>query len=114
MPVDLTNATQVAIPPADKTASYTRRIGRWTGPAAYPTGGEVVNIYNSFAFGRLMALLLEPFSNGTVIVIARWTPAAAPNAVTSGTLKFFDMAGAEIANGTDLSTYSAYFEAIGR
>ena len=114
MPIDLTNATQVALPPRDKTASYERWIGRWTGPASYPTGGEVVSIPNSFGWTRLMAMLVQPFSNGSVIILARWTPAAAPNAAISGTLKFFDMAGAEIADTTDLSTYSAYFEAIGR
>jgi hypothetical protein len=113
MPVNSTNATRVAIPFQDKTATYERRVGQWTGPASYPTGGEAVNIANTFGFGRLMAMFLQPFSNGSVIILACWTPSAA-NSITAGTLKFFDMAGVEIANGTDLSTYTAAFEAIGR
>lgn len=114
MPVNLTNAIQVAFPFRDKSATYERRVGQWTGPSSYPTGGEVLNYMNSFGLGRIVNLLLQPFSNGSVIILARFTPGASPNQATAGTLKFFDMAGAEIANGTDLSTYTAQFEAIGR
>lgn len=113
MPVNLSNAILVGIPFHDKTANYERRVGQWTGPASYTTGGEAVNLTNSFGLGRVMALLFQPFSNGTVIILARWTPTTASNP-GAGTVKFFDMAGAEIANGTDLSTYTASFEAIGR
>ena len=33
--------------------------------------------------------------------------------VVAATMKFYDMAGAEVANGTNLSAYNARFEAIG-
>lgn len=114
MPIDLTNATLTHYPFRDKTATYERRVGKWTGPSSYPTGGEAVVPMTSFGLGRVMVALFQPFSNGSVIIFARWTPAASPNQVTSGTLKFFDMAGAEIANATDLSTYTAFFEVLGR
>lgn len=114
MPATLSNANLTAFPYRDKSATYERRIGVWTGPASYPTGGEVLNYLNSFGLGRISNLLLQPFSNGTVIILARFTPGASPAQSTTGTLKFFDMAGVEIANGTDLSTYTAQFEAIGR
>lgn len=114
MPINLTNAIQVAFPYRDKTATYERRIGQWTGPASYVTGGEVINLLSTFGLGRISAVLFQPFTNGVVIILACWVPGASPNQASSGTVKYFDMAGVEIANGTDLSTYTAQFEAIGR
>ena len=52
-------------------------------------------------------LLPTFFTNGSVIICAVYVPA-------SGLMKFFDMAGVEIANTTDLSAYTARFEAIGK
>ena len=51
-------------------------------------------------------VLFEAFSNGTVCIIGRYMP-------TTKVLQFFDMTGAFIAGGTDLSAYVARFEAIG-
>lgn len=105
MPVDLTSSSRVT-PFADKTASFLRRVFRWTGPASYPTGGEVINNTNTFGFGTVNAMLGGIASDGTDLRIARWNPATAK-------MQWYDLAGNEIANGTDLSTYSFFGEALG-
>lgn len=107
MPIDATNATLGVIPFRDKTATYERRVFRWTGPASYPTGGEVTNLGNVFGLGRVPAILANPASNGTDLRLVLWDR-------TNSKMKWFDLAGAEIANGTDLSAYSFIGEAIGR
>jgi hypothetical protein len=62
----------------------------------------------------VMLLLFQPFTNGTVIIFGVWTPTTDGYNVNAGTIKYYDMAGVEVANATDLSTYSSLFEAIGR
>lgn len=107
MPIDNSNATLGVIPFRDKTATYERRVFRWTGPSSYPTGGEAVNLTNVFGIGRVVAVLAQLATNGTDLRIAVWDRA-------NSKMKWFDLAGAEIANGTDLSAYSFVGEAIGR
>jgi len=51
-------------------------------------------------------LLLEPPTNGSVILEARYN-------TSTSVVKWFDMAGVEVAAATDLSAYTARFEAIG-
>src|SRR3990172_5879631 len=81
-----------------------RKIGQFTGPTSYATGGDPLTAAE-LGLGRVELLLCEPFTNGSVIILACYEVAA-------GTLKFYDMAGVEQANGTNLSTYDARFEAI--
>jgi hypothetical protein len=107
MPIDNSNATLTEIPFRDKTAVYLRRVFRWTGPSSYPTGGETVNLTNTFGIGRVVAVLAQPATNGTDLRLVVWDRA-------NSKMKWFDLAGAEIGNGTDLSTYSFLAEAIGR
>lgn len=77
----------------------------YTGPASYATGGDSFTP-GDVKLGQLHYLSIEPPSNGSVILLARYD-------YTNQKVKWFDMAGAEVANGTDLSTYSARFEAVG-
>lgn len=89
----------------DSSNARIRKVGLFTGPTSYATGGDSVTPA-LLGMGRVEALLMEPFTNGSVIIFARYVPA-------DETVKFFDMAGVEIANLTNLSTYTARFEAIG-
>lgn len=107
MPADLSNATLVAIEFRDKTATYMRRIGKWNGPASYVSGGEAVNLLNTFGVGKVPVVLAQPASNGTDLRLAVWDR-------VNSKMKWFDLAGAEIAGGVDLSAYSFLYEAIGR
>ena len=98
MPLDLTT-----IPDRhDRTGSKTRKLVRVTGPTSYVAGGEALN----FGITRPEVVLSDGATNGTDLRIVLWDYAA-------GKLKWFDLAGAEIAGGQNLSTYSARLEVIG-
>jgi hypothetical protein len=88
----------------DSSNARIRKIGRAVGPVLYTVGGEPLTPAE-LGLGKVEAVLFEPFTNGTVIIIGMYEIAAQ-------TLKFYDMTGAEQA-AVDLSTYSARFEAIG-
>lgn len=90
----------------DASATRIRRIGMYTGPASYATGGDAFTPAN-IAMGKIDAMLFEHASNGTVILLLRYDR-------TNQKVKWFDLAGVEIANATDLSTYVARFEAMGK
>jgi len=89
----------------DKSASFIRRIGQYTGPASYATGGESLTAAD-LGMSRIDLLLFEPATNGTAVIPLCYD-------ATNAKVKAFDMAGAEQGAGTNLSTYSARFEAIG-
>lgn len=89
----------------DSSNARIRKIGRMAGPAVYTAGGESLTPAE-LGLGKVEILLCEAFSNGTVCIIGRYHP-------VSQLMQFFDMTGAFIAGGTDLSTYTARFEAIG-
>ena len=90
----------------DRSNSFIRKVGQLTGSSSYATGGDSLPA-QALGMARVDALLPQTFTNGSVIILAHYVS-------SSGLLKFFDMAGAEIANTTDLSTYTARFEAIGK
>lgn len=101
MPLDFTT-----IPDRhDRTGSKTRKLGRLTGPTSYATGGEVL-APNAFGLSRIEVLLTDHATNGTDLRLVQYD-------YTNGKVKWFDLAGAEIAAATNLSTYSCRFEAIG-
>lgn len=101
MPIDFTT-----IPDRhDRSGAKIRKLGRLTGPASYATGGEVL-APGAFGLNRIEVLLLDHATDGTDLRIAQYD-------YTNGRVKWFDLAGAEIAALTDLSTYSVRFEAIG-
>ena len=89
----------------DSSNARIRKIGRLLGPASYTAGGEPLTPAE-LGLGKVEVVLFEAFSNGTVCIIGRYMP-------TTKVLQFFDMTGAFIAGGTDLSAYVARFEAIG-
>lgn len=95
-----------AIPFHDRSADRQRKTFKYTGPASYLTGGDPV-LGGEIGISVVHAWLGHTVSNGTVILLTHYDAA-------SKKLKYFDMAGAEIANGTNLSTYSGYAEVIGR
>jgi hypothetical protein len=88
----------------DSSNARIRKIGELAA-GVYVTTGEVLSAA-TLGLGRVEALLVEPFTNGSVILIGRYDYAA-------GRMKIFDMAGVETTNATDLSAYTARFEAIG-
>ena len=94
-------------PFCDLTAQMQVRSGELTGPASYVAGGDPVNVGDDLKLSEVFLFLAEPPSNGTVIRLVRYDYAA-------NTLKWFDMAGAEIAGGVDLSTYTARFFCTGK
>lgn len=90
---------------ADASNAKLRRLGIYTGPASYATGGDPCTPAD-LGLGKIHVFLIEPPTNGTVIVHAVYD-------YTNETVKWFDEAGAEIAAATDLSGYTARFEVIG-
>lgn len=102
--IDLTVAR-----PSDVAGIRRRVVGRYTGPASYTTGGdpfvaselkalgtiEFLDFENAINATPANRLLTYDHANGTVVWIV-------PNT------------GAEVAATTDLSGYSARFEAIGQ
>lgn len=101
MPLDLTTITDRH----DHSANKTRKFVRLTGPAIYATGGEAITP-QSIGLSRIQLMLFDHPSNGTDLRIAQYD-------YTNSKVKWFDLAGAEINNATDLSAYSARAEVIG-
>lgn len=95
-----------AIPMHDKSADRLRKTIRFSGPASYATGGDPVT-HNDIGMGRVDVWLGNVVSNGTVVLLTFYDR-------TTSKLKYFDMAGAEVANATNLSTYFGFAEVIGR
>ena len=85
----------------------TKRVisGVYTGPASYATGGDAF-LPADVKLGQIHFLDLELATNGTVVLLARYD-------YTNQKVKWFDLAGNEVANATDLSGYTARFEAVG-
>lgn len=107
MPINITNAVLAGTEFRDKSASYSRRVFRWDGPALYVTGGEVLNLTNTFGLGTISLMLCEAAYNGSVILIPRYN-------FTTKCMQWFDLAGAEVAANTVLSAYTFRAEAIGK
>lgn len=112
MPIDLSNSAQLGtatvpgIKYRDKTATYERRLFNWTGPSSYVSGGETVDTLQTFGLGSVPIVFAGPAYNGTDLRIARWNR-------STKKMQWFDLAGAEIAGGVNLSAYSFQGEALG-
>jgi len=89
----------------DGSSTKRRTQGIYTGPASYATAGDPL-LPAELKLGQLHILDLAIIANATVILMCNYDH-------TNQKLKVYDMAGAEIANATDLSGYSGRFEAIG-
>jgi hypothetical protein len=94
------------VAPHDQSATLRRQIFTYTGPASYATGGDT-GLAAALGWGTVMALGGSVISNGTLTYLVWLNP-------TTGAVMVFDMAGAQVANAVDLSTFTGRFEAIGR
>lgn len=101
MTIDRTSVKQYH----DSSNAHIRKVGRMTGPASYATGGDPLTP-GELGVGVVDLLLCEPFDNGTAILLAVYQH-------STSKLKFYDMAGAEVTDATNLSAYAARFEMIG-
>jgi hypothetical protein len=90
----------------DSSSSFLRRVARWNGPASYTTGGEVVEA-SSFGLSKVVALLITTARSATGLAFPVYDYA-------TGRLLWYDIAGAQIANGVNLSAYQAGIEVIGQ
>ena len=100
MTLDLT------IAPADLSSTCRRQVATLTGPNPYATGGDALTP-NDVRMGKLFAILGGVMTNGTAALLVWYN-------VSTAKLMWFDMAGAEVANGTDLSGYTGRVEFIGQ
>lgn len=91
----------------DNAGIRNRRVGQYTGPAAYVAGGDPLTP-EDLNLSEIEFLHFEPPIDAT--------PACRLCTYdhVNHTVIWFDLAGAEIAGGVDLSTFSARFEAIGK
>lgn len=90
----------------DASKGRLRRIGRLVGPANYTAGGEPFAAL-LFGFGTLEWLSVVPLWDGTNLRLGVYDH-------THATLLVIDpTTGNEVAGGTNLSTFSGHFEAIG-
>jgi hypothetical protein len=91
---------------AEDGSNTKRRIqGVYTGPSSYPTGGEAF-LPSDIKLGQIHVLDFTMPTNGTITAQVLWDS-------VNQKAKWFVAAGTEVANATDLSTYSCRFEAIG-
>lgn len=94
----------------DSSSSRIRKIGGYTGPASYVSGGDPVTPAN-LGMSRIELMLFTPATNGTLYLTAVWVPAAAG----AGAVKWLvGTTGVEVAGAVNLSAYTARFEAIGK
>lgn len=104
MPIDKSAS---AIPFYDKSADRQRRTFKYTGPTSYATGGDSLNLLSDLGLGQVHVVQAEPASNGTLVKAVVYNR-------STGKFQWFDAAGTETANGTNLSGYTTYIEVVGR
>lgn len=85
----------------------TKRVisGIYTGPASYVTGGDPF-LPADVKLGQIHFVDWELATNGTVVLLVNYD-------YTNQKVKWFDLAGNEVANGTALNGYMIRFEAVG-
>jgi hypothetical protein len=93
----------------DHSGSYIRKIGKYTGPASYATGGDATFTPTAVGLGTLEAVFFTEAVNGN-------TPTTVYHLVLLPNGNVYwedDGTGNEATNGADLSAYTAMFEVIG-
>jgi hypothetical protein len=96
----------------DSSNTRIRKLGGYTGPTSYVTGGDAITAAE-LGIGRIELLLLGVATNGTLYRTLVYVPST--TTTSGGTIRWLDATnGTEIANGTNLSAYSTRFEAIGK
>ncbi len=94
--------------PFDNISTHRVVFGTLTFDSAYVTGGEALTPGDLKNLGEIEKILFEPPSNSTPACrIAKYD-------YVNQKVLAFDMAGAEIANGVDLSGFSCGFVAFGK
>lgn len=96
----------LSIAPADLSSTLRRQVAGYTGPASYATGGDEI-APNDVRMSKVFAVLGLTISNGTLTYLGWYNRA-------TGKILWFDMAGAQVANATDLSTFTGTFEFLGQ
>lgn len=90
----------------DATTSTLRKVGGYTGPAAYVAGGESFTPAD-LGVGKLhLVLFAEALDAALALRHVVWNPA------TQKAVWFVGTTGVEVAGGVNLSTFSVRFEAI--
>lgn len=92
--------------PYDVAGIRRRTIGQYTGPASYVAGGDSLTA-GEVQIGVLERVIFEIATDGTNFRLLMYDHA-------NEKVVWLDEALAEIAGATDLSGYSARFEAIGQ
>lgn len=90
----------------DRSATYERRIFKYTGPAAYATGGDSLTP-ESIGLGMIASLHGLTIWNGTTVYWGVWD-------ATNKKVLWYSATGTQVPNGTDLSGFSGFIEAIGK
>lgn len=91
----------------DHSSTRHRRTWLYTGPVSYVTGGDALTA-SDVKLGEIEAVVGgEVASNGSVILLLFYDH-------TNQKMKWFDLAGAEVAGATDLSAYSSRLTVEGR
>ena len=93
--------------PQDTAGIRLRRLQLYTGPASYATGGEAITAA-SLKLGAIEHLPDFFISNGTDLRLMHWDR---DNALLKA---FVPDTNAEVANTSDLSTFTGVAEIIGR
>lgn len=95
----------------DSSNTHIRKIGGYSGPASYVTGGDPIAPAD-LGMARIVLLQFGVATNGTLYRALVYIPATSGG---GGTIRWLDATnGTEIPNGTNLSGYSTRFEAIGK
>lgn len=93
------------VPKHDASNTRIRKFVTYTGPTSYATGGDSLTAAD-LGLGRIHMFNADLATNGTVVLLLRYD-------YTNSKVKWFDLAGNETANGTNVSAYSARVEVIG-
>ena len=95
-----------AVQVQDKSASYERRLVRYTGSASYATGGETFNP-EAIGLKTIVDILGLTIWNGTTLYWGHWDS-------TNKKIIFYSATGTEVPNGTVLSAFTGTFEVNGQ
>ncbi len=114
MPLTITSTVAAMSQVNDKSADRLRKFFTVTGPASYTTGGTAFTP-EELGFGQFVQVIGGNIARTAGDGGLSCRIVALNNATTTAPkLQWYDLAGAEIANGIDLSTFSGTFEFIGK
>jgi len=95
----------------DSSQARIRKIGGYTGPNPYNTTGDPITPA-SLGMAKIELVLFTNAVSGTSYLYPVWNPDPTTG---GGKVKWLvSTTGVEVAQGVDLSTYFARFEAIGK